>query len=228
VAYDNDYITANLHRHYAVCLTRRRQREAAEQWQDVDGLAGRSVSELAAVVADSHHRDHNQVAGALLAAHRNGQAADTAMVLLLSAARPLVLVLDPADRFHDSRASLWSAVATRLSCLDPDAVATSAVPFLVNLLGRIRPYARRHPSEPAGPIAASDAELELLLTRAHDPAHDVPAVAIARLDLAIARQDHGWTDLTRYAALGRNRSGVYPSRIARHRRRLAHHLGHVA
>ena len=90
------------------------------------------------------------------------------------------------------------------------------------------PYALRHPSEPAGPIAASDAELELLLSRIHDPAHDVPAVAIARLDLAIARQDRGWDDLTRYAAAGRNRSGVYPSRIARHRRRLAQSIGYVA
>jgi len=228
VACNDDYITANLNRHFAACLTHRRQREASAQWREVPGLAGRAVSELAAVVADSHHLDHNQVAGALLAAHRDGRAPDTAMALLLSAIRPLVLVLDPADRFHDSRASLWSAVATRLSRLNPDDVAASTVPFLVNLIGRIRPYARRHPSEPAGPIAASDAELELLLTRVHDPAHDVPAVAIARLDLAIARQDRGWADLTRYAAAGRNRSGVYPSRIARHRRRLAEAIGYVA
>ncbi len=230
MACDDDYITANLNRQYAICLTHRRQRQTAEQWRDVPGLTGRPVDELAAIVADSHHHEHNLVAAALLTAHRVDRrpASETAIVLLLAAARPLVLALDPADRFRDSRASLWAAVANRLSALDPDDVAANPVPFLVALLGRIRPYALRHPSEPVGPIAASDAELELLLTRSHDPAHDVPAVAIARLDLAAARQDRGWNDLTRYAAVGRNRSGVYPSRVARHRRRLAHTLGYVA
>jgi hypothetical protein len=228
VACDADYITANLNRHHAICLTYRRQRETGEQWRDVPGLSGRPVTEVGAIVADAHHSDHNQVAGALLAAHRAGRASETAMILLLASARPLVLALDPDDRFHDSRASLWSAVVKRLSDLDPDDVAANALPFLVALLGRIRPYAFRHPSEPAGPIAASDAELELLLSRSHDPAHDVPAVAIARLELAVARQDRGWNDLTLYAASGRNRSGVYPSRIARHRQRLAKTLGYVA
>ena len=226
----DDYIIANLNRQYTVCLTHRRQRQTAQQWRDVHRLSGRTVAEIAAIVADSQHCDHNQVAAGLLAAHRadSGPASETATVLLLAAARPLVLTLDPSDRFHDSRASLWSAVVHRLSGLDPDDVAANHVPFLLALLGRIRPYALRHPSEPAGPIPASDAELELLLRRNHDPAHDVPAVAIARLDLAAARQDRGWSDLTRYAAAGRTRSGVYPERIARHRRRLAHTLGYVA
>ena len=164
MACDDDYITANLNRHYAICLTHRRQRQTGEQWRvrprpgGPTGGRGRGDRRRRPPPRPQPGRR------ALLAAHRDGRpASETAMVLLLAAARPLVLALDPADRFHDSRASLWSAVANRLSALDPDDVAANPVPFLVALLGRIRPYALRHPSEPAGPIAASDAELELLL-----------------------------------------------------------------
>ena len=53
-------------------------------------------------------------------------------------------------------------------------------------------------------------------------------MAIARVFLAAARQDRGWDDLARYAAVGRNRSGVHPSRVARHRQRIAASIGYVA
>ena len=230
MACDNDYITTNLNRNYAICLTQRRQRQTRQQWLQHPALSGRSVTDVAAIVADAHHPDHNDVAGALLAAHRSaaGPSSETAMVLLLCAARPLVLVLDPADRYGDSRASVWSVVIHRLNSLEPDAVAAGPVPFLLALLGRVRPDAARYPSEPVGPLAASDAELELLLSRTYDPEQDVPTVAIARVFLAAARQDRGWDDLTRYAAAGRSRSGIHPSRIARHRQRLAESIGYVA
>ena len=153
MAYDNDYITANLNRLYAIWLTQRRQRQTRQQWLRHPALSGRSVTDVAAIVADAHHPDHNDVAGALLAAHRSsvGPASETAMVLLLCAARPLVLVLDPADRYGDSRASVWAVMVNRLNSLEPQTVAASPVPFLVALLGRVRPDASRYPSEPAGP-----------------------------------------------------------------------------
>ena len=95
-------------------------------------LAGRSVDEAAAIAADAYHRDHNAVAAALLAAHRDRSsiADDAEIVVLLVAARPLVLMLDPSDRNHDSRAALWASVARRLRALEPDHVAASPVPLI--------------------------------------------------------------------------------------------------
>ena len=189
------------------------------------------MSEIAAIVADSHHADHNQVAGALLAAHRadNGQASETAMVLLLAAARPLVLVLDPSDRSRTPERACGRPSSTGSAASTPTPSPPARCRSSSTCSAASGPYALRHPSEPVGPIAASDAELEVLLgQRHHDPDQDVPGVAIARLDLAAARQDRGWADLTRYAAAGRNRSGIHPSRIARHRQRLAESLGYVA
>ena len=51
---------------------------------------------------------------------------DAEIVVLLVAARPLVLMLDPSDRNHDSRAALWASVARRLRALEPNHVAASA------------------------------------------------------------------------------------------------------
>jgi len=143
------------------------------------------------------------------------------------ASRPLVLALDPGDRHADSRASLWSAVARRLSALTPADIADSSVPFLVALLGRIRPDASKHPSEPDRSAQVDSDRLEAALQRAPDPDQDVPTVAIARSYLAAVGNDRAGADLTRYALFGRA-AGVHPSRVSRQRRRLAHAIGYVA
>ena len=224
-----DFITGLLTRQYAASLYASRRRRTADHWRSYPALAERTVDEAAAVVTDAYHPDHNIVAAALLAAHRErpGQPTDTEIILLLVAARPLVLALDPGDRHLDSRASLWSAVARRLSALTPADIAESTVPFLVALLGRIRPDASKHPSEPALSLHADSDRLEAALQRAPDPAHDVPAVAIARSYLAAVRNDRAGADLTRYALYGRA-AGVHQSRVSRQRHRLAHAIGYVA
>ena len=228
---DHDYITASLQHQYELSLHQRRQRLTRTHWASYPALAHRSIPTVAAIVADAYHPDHNTVAAALLAAHRArpGQPTDTEMVLLLCAARPLVLLLDPTDRYRDSRASLWTSVARRYAVLDPVTVADSAVPFLVALLGRIRADAVRHPSEPVRDIRRSipvdETELEALLARGCT--HDVPDIAIARLYLAAASEQHGWNELTRYATTS-HRGHVPRGRAARHRIRIAKQIGYVA
>ena len=225
-----DFITGLLAQQYTACLHHSRRRRTALHWRSYPALAERTVETVAAIAADAYHPDHNPVAASLLAAHRDGPGtpADTEITLLLVAARPLVLVLDPGDRYHDSRASLWAAVARRLAVLDPPAVAHNPVPFLVALLGRIRPDATKHPSEPVPSPVHSNYPVEAALARHPAPGCDVPEAAIARLYLDAIRRDSGWRDLGRYALYGRTASGVHQSRVARHRRRVAEAVGYVA
>lgn len=222
-----DYITGTLNGRYQSCLTRTRRRRTECHWRSYPILAGRSIEAVAAIVGDANHPDHNAVAAALLITHRDRQPFDddTEMTLLLCAARPLVLALDPGDRHDDSRAVLWCSVARRLQLLVPDDVATAQVPFLVALLGRLRPDAqyRRRPVELTLVPAAS---LEQRICP--HPDNNVAARAIARIYLAAARRQPGWDDLVRYTTQGATRSNVHSQRAARHRSRIATTIGYVA
>jgi hypothetical protein len=224
----HDYITANLNQRFDAYLQPRRQHHTRQHWQHYPALASRDVQQAAAVVADANHPDHNTVAAALLAAHRDrpGQPTDTEMILLLAAARPLVLSLDPTDRYHDSRASLWMSVAARLARLTPGDITANPTPFLVALYGRIRPDAAKHPSEPA-PLHTTD-DLDTLAAHRNRSRDEVADIAIARIYLAAARRDRGWNAITRYVEVGRTRSRIHPHTVARHRRRIAQTIGYVA
>src|SRR4051812_35904545 len=67
----DDYITAHLNRLFDGALQPRRQRQVERHWTAYPPLAGRAPREVATIVADAYHPDHNLVAGALLAAHRD-------------------------------------------------------------------------------------------------------------------------------------------------------------
>jgi hypothetical protein len=225
----DDYITAHLNRLFDGALQPRRQRQVERHWTAYPPLAGRAPREVATIVADAYHPDHNLVAGALLAAHRDraGQPTDTEMVFLLCAARPLVLMIDPTDRHADSRASLWSSVACRLAHLDVAEVAASPVPFLVALLGRIRPDAAKHPSEPARQTFPPEVQFEALTNRRASHDHGTAGSAIARIYLDAARHQRGWHIVARYT-LDRHANRPPRSSVARHRRRIAEDIGYVA
>ncbi len=215
-----DYITALLHDHYQACLLPRRQRRARNHWQDWPALRGRSVDTVARIISDARHPDHNQVAAALIDAHRQRPRPDVEMTLLLAAARPMVLLLDRHDRHGDSRAALWAAVARRLTTSDPAAIAFGPTPFLIQLLGRIRSDAAKRPSEPVpDPHCVHRNDLEGLLAPRVE-FDEVATRALARRDLDHLRHDRAWPALERYALHGRA-SREHPSHIARQRRRLA-------
>lgn len=220
MAAGSDYITALLNEHYQACLLPGRQRRTRTHWQAWPALRERSVDTVAEMISDARHPEHNQVAAALLEAHRQRPRPDVEMTLLLAAARPMVLLLDRRDRHGDSRAALWGAVARRLASFDPTTIAASPVPFLIQLLGRIRSEAAKRPSEPApDPRCVERADLEQLLPPAADT-DEVATRALARRDLDALRHDRAWPALERYALQGRA-SREHPSHIARQRRRLA-------
>lgn len=225
----DDYITAHLRQLRSTALRERRQRVTRQHWSTYAALAGTSLDEAATIVADAYHPDHNLVASALLAAHRDraGQPTEAEMVFLLCAARPLVLMLDPTDRHGDSRASLWSSVACRLAHLDPNEVAGSPAPFLVALLGRIRPDSMKHPSEPRPQTFATVVEFDALVARRTVGTHDTANRAIARVYLDAARRQRGF-DLVAEYTLEPTSRGLARSTISRHRRRIAEDIGYVA
>lgn len=226
---DTDFITAHLSQLRHTALSQRRQLRLQRHWRPYPALAGRTPSQVADIAADAYHRDHNAVAAALLAAHRArvGQPTDAEMAFLLCAARPMVLLIDPSDRYGDSRASVWSSVACRLARLDPDEIAASATPFLVALLGRIRPDAAKHPSEPRRLVVAHEAQFDRLAERRVAARHDTANRAIARVYLDAASRHRSWDVVARHL-LDLDVDHTPSSTVSRHRRQIARHIGYVA
>lgn len=147
MAYD-DPILDPLTTQYERCHWPARRRRIAQRWTRYPGLAGKTLEEIAAVLADPDHHDHNSVGADLLRGHHNGD--PDATTVLLVAFRPLVLALGRPAQPHtrrrslDSRAHLWAAVGKLVATTDPDAMAASDRPFMFTLLGRVRRDAGRY------------------------------------------------------------------------------------
>lgn len=221
-----DYITDTLNARYERCLHPRRQQRIVQRWQARPALAGRSLAEITAIVTDGYHPDHNRVAAAIIDAHhrRHDDRDDDAMTILLVAARPLVLSLDPGDVDRDSRATLWNAVGSRLQAMTAAEIVDNPTPFLVTLLGRIRHLKAGSPSrrdsEPTSPIRDRDLA----------PTHtvDVADQVIDRHLLDQIRQQPAWADLAYWLRAGEAASGIHHQWAARTRRQLATTVDYAA
>lgn len=119
----------------------RRQQQIQQRWARFPSLAGRTVDDVAVVLADAEHRDHNRVGADLLRACRQGDIDATTIVL--TAVRPLVFGLS-RGRPHGDRAHVWAAVGKVIATTSPDVVATSIKPFMLTLIGRVRRDAVRY------------------------------------------------------------------------------------
>ena len=219
-----DFITADIIRRAGVLTMPGRARKIARRWAASPTLRGRSVPEVIEVAGSSRHPDHNRVIGALLALSRNDPDGDE-MMLLLNAVRPIVVTVDRADRYRDSRATMWTRVVHYLANSDPAAVTTSRVPYLVWLLGRARGDIGRRPSERVDRLMANP-PVQSDLYRSATAEDLVERTALARLMLAACRQDPSHEDLSELALTGESeRDSKW---ILRNRRRLASTVGYVA
>ena len=223
-----DFVLRTLNQRYQRCLAPSRQQRTTLRWQRYPALAGRTVSEIAAVITDGYHPDHNPVAAALLEAHhhRRDLTDDDAITLLLVAIRPLVLLLDPHDADNDGRASMWHDAGRCLATLTPAEILDHRSPFLVVTFGRLRAgRTTRHARRPAGTLQIAPQDPTDICGRNRDIVADR---VIARIDLQQLTQQPGWNRLAAWLEHGSEISGEHRQWVARTRRQMAETVGYAA